>query len=204
MDILYGNPQCTCGKSHAPFASEVVVERGALARVPELLLRRGIKKVYLLADANTYAAAGEHTEALLAAAGIDVCRYVYGKSRVVPDEHAMGSAMMHFDATCDAVVGVGSGVINDIGKIVANCAAKPYMIVATAPSMDGYASASSSMEMDGLKISLPSKCAEMIVGDVDVLKNAPAHMLRSGLGDMLAKYVSICEWCAYHPLTGEY
>ena len=78
------------------------------------------------------------------------------------------------------------------------------MIVATAPSMDGYASASSSMTRDGLKISLPSKSADIIIGDLDVLCKAPIKMMKSGLGDMLAKYVSICEWRISHLITGEY
>ena len=70
--------------------------------------------------------------------------------------------------------------------------------------MDGYASATSSMAMDGLKISLPSRCANVIVGDTTVLKDAPMRLLRAGLGDMLAKYVSIAEWRIAHLITGEY
>ena len=66
------------------------------------------------------------------------------------------------------------------------------------------ASSTSSMERDGLKVSLPSKCADVIIGDVDILKEAPEHLLRAGLGDMLAKYVSICEWRIAHIITGEY
>jgi glycerol-1-phosphate dehydrogenase [NAD(P)+] len=70
--------------------------------------------------------------------------------------------------------------------------------------MDGYASATSSMDRDDLKASLNSRCANVIIGDVDILKNAPAHMLAAGLGDMLAKYVSIAEWRIAHIITGEY
>jgi len=36
-----------------------------------------------------------------------------------------------------------------------------------------------------------------------VLKNAPTRLLQAGLGDMLAKYVSICEWRIAHELVGE-
>jgi glycerol-1-phosphate dehydrogenase [NAD(P)+] len=111
---------------------------------------------------------------------------------------------MHFDHSCDFVIGIGSGVINDIGKILSKTAKTPYMIVATAPSMDGYASATSSMTRDGLKISLPSQCANVIIGDLDILCQAPLKMMKSGLGDLLAKYVSICEWRISHLITGEY
>ena len=111
---------------------------------------------------------------------------------------------MHFDPACDFIIGVGSGVINDIGKLLSCHCGKPYMIVATAPSMDGYASATSSMTRDGLKISLPSRGADVILGDTEILRQAPLHMMKSGLGDMLAKYVSICEWRIAHLVTGEY
>ena len=104
----------------------------------------------------------------------------------------------------DLILGVGSGVINDIGKILSNVSGRKYIIVGTAPSMDGYASATSSMSMDGLKVSLGSRCADVIIGDTDVLENAPEHMLKAGLGDMLAKYVSIAEWRIAHLITGEY
>ena len=76
---------------------------------------------------------------------------------------------MHFDPSCDLILGVGSGVINDIGKILANLTGKTYMIAATAPSMDGYASATSSMARSGLKVSLNSCCPAVIIGDLDVL-----------------------------------
>ena len=111
---------------------------------------------------------------------------------------------MHFDKSCDVVVGVGSGVINDVCKILSNATGNPYIIVGTAPSMDGYASATSSMSRDGVKVSLNSRCADVIIGDTDILKTAPDHMLRSGLGDMLAKFVSIAEWRIAHLITGEY
>ena len=70
--------------------------------------------------------------------------------------------------------------------------------------MDGYASATSSMTRSGLKISLPSRGADVILGDSDILCQAPMKLLRSGLGDMLAKYISICEWRVAHLLLGEY
>jgi glycerol-1-phosphate dehydrogenase [NAD(P)+] len=60
------------------------------------------------------------------------------------------------------------------------------------------------MTRDGLKISLPSRSADVIIGDTDILCQAPLHMMKAGLGDMLAKYVSICEWRIAHLICGEY
>lgn len=193
---------CKCGKDHI-FTSRVIVKGGALQELPGLLAQYGAKKVFLIADKNTYAAAGKTAREIIEGS-VQVLSCVFNEAALEPDERSVGRAIMYYESDCDVVIGVGSGVINDISKIVANVAGKPYIIVGTAPSMDGYASATSSMTRDGLKISLNSKCADVIVGDLDVLCNAPAKMMASGLGDMLAKYVSICEWRIANLITGEY
>lgn len=193
---------CKCGKDHI-FTSRVIVKAGALQELPGLLAQYGAKKVFLIADKNTYAAAGKTAREIIEGS-VQVLSCIFNEAALEPDERSVGRAIMYYESDCDVVIGVGSGVINDISKIVANVAGKPYIIVGTAPSMDGYASATSSMTRDGLKISLNSKCADVIVGDLDVLCNAPAKMMASGLGDMLAKYVSICEWRIANLITGEY
>ena len=196
------NP-CPCGKAHTVAIDEVVVGKGVVRRLPEFVKKYG-KKPFVVADRNTFAAAGENVCELLKTAAIPFGSFVFKDAALEPDEKAVGAVFMHFDPSCDVIVGVGSGVINDISKILSNLTGKPYIIVATAPSMDGYASATSSMSRDGVKVSLNSRCADVIIGDTDILKTAPMHMLRSGLGDMLAKFVSIAEWRIAHLITGEY
>ena len=195
---------CKCGKIHKSSVDVTVTENGAVNRIPEFIKKYGSKKVFVLADINTYKAAGEKICAILDENKIEHSKYIFEDTALEPDEAAVGAAVMHYDKTCDLVLGVGSGVINDTGKILSAVADTPYIIAATAPSMDGYASATSSMSMDGLKISLNSKCPNVIIGDIDILKNAPVRMLQSGLGDMLAKYISICEWRIAQLLIGEY
>ncbi len=197
------NALCDCGKIHS-FSADICVAAGALQEIPKYVKAHDGTRCFLLCDKNTYAAAGQQVEEILKAGGLPYSTYCFSQDTIEPDEASVGSAVMHYDHSCDFIIGIGSGVINDIGKILSKTARCPYMIVATAPSMDGYASASSSMTRDGLKISLPSKCADVIIGDLDVLCKAPLKMMKSGLGDMLAKYVSICEWRISHIITGEY
>lgn len=196
--------KCDCGKLHNALIDKFVAEKGAIKALPVLIREYNGTKAFILADKNTYKAAGKKAVQILSENEIAFSLYVYNNEVIAPDEYSVGSAVMNFDNSCDIIVGVGSGVINDIGKILSNITDKPYIIVATTPSMDGYASATSSMEMDGLKISIPSKCADVVIGDIDILKNAPERMLISGLGDMLAKYISICEWRIANIITGEY
>ena len=196
------NP-CPCGRHHSIAVDEVVIGSGAVKRLPEFVKKYG-RKPFIVADVNTYGAAGERVCEILQAAGIPFGSFLFQDKALEPDEKAVGAAFMHYDAACDVIVGVGSGVINDICKILSHISGKPYIIVGTAPSMDGYASATSSMSRDGVKVSLNSRCADVIIGDTEILKTAPLHMLKSGLGDMLAKFVSIAEWRIAHIITGEY
>lgn len=204
MKNYLGDVPCPCGKVHEAAIDEVVIGNGVVRRLPEFVKQYHSVRPFLLADVNTYKAAGEMVEDILTEAGISFTTYVFQDPALEPNEEAVGSAFMHFDNRCDLIIAVGSGVINDIGKILSTVSGRKYMIVGTAPSMDGYASATSSMSMDGLKVSLNSRCADVIIGDIDILKQAPEHMLKSGLGDMLAKYISIAEWRIGNLITGEY
>lgn len=111
---------------------------------------------------------------------------------------------MHYDPSCDMLLGVGSGVINDTCKVLAHAIGVPSAIVGTAPSMDGYASNSSSMEVNHVKVSLYNHAPVGILLDSEILAQAPMRMLWAGLGDMVAKYIAICEWRISNIVTGEY
>ena len=195
---------CNCGKPHISSIKNVLTGSGTIKFLAEEATKLNIKKAFVLADENTYEVAGKTATKILSDAGILYTKHVFGMERLAPDEKTLGMAIMQFDTSCDGIIAIGSGVINDIGKILSNITGKPYIIVATAPSMDGYASQTSSMERGGLKVSINSRCPDVIIGDTDVLKNAPLHMMKSGIGDMIAKYVSICEWRIGNVILGEY
>ena len=199
----FHNSPCICLPGHIP-SCEILIGSGAIGALPEVMEKLGADRVCLFADVNTYGAAGKSVCEILKEAGTLFSTHVFDVDPLEPNEYSVGLAAMSVDPNCKAIIGVGSGVINDICKILANLMKKPYVIVATAPSMDGYASATSSMERQGLKVSLNSKCPDVIIGDTDILAQAPKQALVSGLGDMLAKYVSICEWRICHLINGEY
>ena len=201
--IKMNGAKCACGREHI-FRSEIISGRGVIKNIPSVIERLGAKRPYIIADKNTYAAAGSLLCRILSDAEIAYTLFCFDEDRPEPDEKTVGSAFMHLKSECDMIIAVGSGVINDTTKILSAHTHLPYVIIATAPSMDGYASMTSSVTLDGIKVSLPSRCADVIIGDVEVIKSAPRELLLSGIGDMLAKYISICEWRIASLLIGEY
>ena len=198
---------CSCGKVHKIGITDIISERGAIERLPEAMERLGCRHPFVLCDTNTLRAAGERVARILNDAKMYGAYYM--PDTLTPDDSSVGDVVMHFsncdcDYKIDSVIAVGSGVIGDICKILAATASLPLITVATAPSMDGYASATSSMENHGLKVSIRSKCADIIIGDHDILAAAPLELRLSGLGDMIAKYISIAEWRISHVINGEY
>lgn len=195
---------CNCGKHHSARLKRVIIDQGALFRVSGLLRELDVKKPMIVADQNTYRVAGRQVYDLVRSAGLDCALYVFPQARVEPDEFSVGQVIMNMAPGTDCMVAVGSGTINDVCKMASRAVGAKQVVVATAPSMDGYASNSSSMISGGVKTTIYSVCPDAIVADVDVLRQAPLKMLQAGLGDMLAKYISVCEWRMSHIITGEY
>ncbi|MBQ2462692.1 MAG: iron-containing alcohol dehydrogenase, partial [Clostridia bacterium] len=201
--IRQGAFECSCGKIHSPGVAKVIIEKGAVRKLPSLLEEIGAKKPFLLSGCDTFRAAGDAVCSVLEEAGYSYAEHVFPVSPVKPTEYTVGSALMHFDYSCDVIVSIGSGVINDTAKMLARATGLKYINVATAPSMDGFVSGTSSMDRDGLKVSLPSRAAWCVVGDLDILCHAPMHLLLAGVGDMLAKIASLAEWKLASIIVGE-
>lgn len=195
---------CACGRHHQMKMDYIKIGPGAIASIPEGLAAMGAKRPFIVCDVNTKAAAWSEVKSVLDQAGIPYTFFCFPMKEVEPDEHAMGSMVLVFDPACDCVLGIGSGVINDSCKVLAHAMGRKQMIVGTAPSMDGYASSSSSMVINGCKVSLINACPAAIICDIDIIKDAPMRMLHAGLGDMLAKYIGLCEWRIVEIINGEY
>ena len=202
--IREGGYDCDCGRRHATGLKYVKIGPHAVHNLPEAMERIGVKKPFVVCDRHTREAAWEAVMSVLDEHKIDYRLFCFEQERVEPDEHAVGALCMAFDPSCDCVLAIGSGVINDCCKVLAHAIGCPQMVVGTAPSMDGYASNSSSMIQNRVKVTLYNACPDVIIADTEIMKDAPERMLWAGLGDMLAKYIALCEWRISHLVTGEY
>ena len=212
--IQKGRFPCGCGREHGANVKEVIIRKHALDALPGVLGRLGAARAYIVSDRNTERAAGGRVAGILDAAGFRLDRFVFDRAFVEPDEPAVGAAVLNMCGGPSsgtqppkgktAVVAVGSGVINDICKILAHMTGAPFVTVATAPSMDGYCSSTSSVLRGGLKVSVASRCPDAVLGDTEILCAAPENSILAGLGDMIAKYVALFEWKLGHIVTGEY
>lgn len=202
--IRDGGYECECGRHHGAGLKFLKIGRNATQYVCDAMQSIGITKPFIVCDKNTKKAAWDRVKTELDKAGISYQLFCFENDHVEPDEHAVGALCMAFDPSCDGVIAIGSGVINDCCKVLAYAIGCPQMVVGTAPSMDGYASNSSSMIQNRVKVTLYNACPGAIIADTEIMKDAPARMLWAGLGDMLAKYIALCEWRISHMVTGEY
>ena len=202
MDIneILSGVNCECGKRHECSIERVYIEKGAVKRLSELCLSYG--KVLLVADENTYGAGGEAVRAALSSKTVSEVIFD-GGTVLIPDERAIERVNGSLEGA-EIIIALGSGVIQDLCKYVSHFSGVPYIDVATAPSMDGYASDGAAMILGGMKETVKAGLPIAIVCDVDILKNAPIDMIKAGYGDIIGKYSALCDWRLANIVNGEY
>jgi len=159
----------------------------------------------LVSDNYTFPAQGESVAAALKARGVETASWSYQTtSMLVPDEKAVGELLLATPHSVGLIVAVGSGTLNDLCRIISDRTAIPYLVVCTAPSVDGYASTVSPLIIQGHKTTLEAVYPRAIFADPLVLRAAPAVLLQAGFGDLLGKVTALADWELARRLNGEY
>jgi len=200
FQALLKGVDCACGKHHRCDMDFVAVEPDAIRHLTTLC--KDYKAILLVADENTFAAAGKQTMAYLAGKQVDKVIFP-GDKVLIPNENAIERVQKDLSGH-DLIIGIGSGVIQDLCKYVAFYAELPYFVVATAPSMDGYASSGAAMITGGMKVTYSAKVPSAILADTAVLKDAPFEMIQAGYGDIVGKYSALNDWKLSRAVNGEY
>jgi glycerol-1-phosphate dehydrogenase [NAD(P)+] len=175
----------------------VLLGTGILPTVPEVFRSNfGEQPVMVVADENTFAVAGRAVMEYLTGAGLRVAEpFVFPGSPVMhADYEHVAELRAVLRETPAIAVAVGSGTINDITKLASHECGRPYMVVATAASMDGYVAFGAAITRDGFKQTFSCPAPRALVADAGILAAAPSAMTGAGYADLLGKVTAGADW----------
>lgn len=204
-DFLGDEIKCECKKLHHVGIDRIIIEKDAISKLPEMLRDFQFKKALVVADLHTYEVAGKVVESVLGEEKFSYKTFIFQElEELVPDEVAVGKLLIQVEKDIDVIVTIGTGTLNDLAKFVSHKVGIPAIIVATAPSMDGFASTGAALIVDNLKTSFECVCPKGIIGDITILKQAPMNMIIAGFGDIVGKYSALTDWKLGEVINDEY
>jgi glycerol-1-phosphate dehydrogenase [NAD(P)+] len=154
----------------------------------------GSREAVIVADGNTYGAAGRDVEASFLRENRPQRKpFIFGP-HVYADDQCVRELVAALRSHVAIPVAVGSGTVNDLTKLAAYQTNRPYMVVGTAASMDGYAAFGASITTEGSKNTVDCPGPQAVLADLDVIARAPKVMNAWGYGDLMAKVVAGADW----------
>ena len=193
---------CDCGRRHYVPIRAVEIGPGVLNTLPDYVKRFQYRKPYILCDEITWKIAGQRCADLLQAAGIDACSHILQHTAF--DEATLGEIVVSVPTDADLMIGVGTGSITDMTRYSSFRLGLPCFTVATGAPMDGFAASIGIMNVGGLKRTMQAHSTELIIGDTDILKNAPFRMTVAGFGDLIGKLTCLNDWKLSRIINGEH
>jgi glycerol-1-phosphate dehydrogenase [NAD(P)+] len=193
-------PDPTTGEMLAAEARAVVIEDSLAGHEADLVaaLDAG-PRVAVVSDRTTHDVLGARVERALA--GRYTVQSLVLDAGPRADEPTVTRLFDALAPRTDLVISVGSGTLNDLGKMLAFQRGCTHAIFATAPSMNGYTSLSASIRTsDGLKRSFRTRTPAGVYFDLAVLSAAPARLVRAGLGDTACRPTAQADWLLSHLL----
>ena len=189
---------------------EMVFESGALWHLPDLLSVAGMKAeqpVYVVMDRTPMQREGADLKSLI----LEQLNSAGWQADVIWLE-ADSTGQVHTDFTQinyvkarlqsnSGVLSVGSGTVTDIAKHACYVYQQenaivplPFVVYQTANSVSAYTSNMAPTFVDGVKRTLPSRYPDVLVCDLETLRDAPQAMTVAGVGDLLASFGSYADW----------
>jgi glycerol-1-phosphate dehydrogenase [NAD(P)+] len=185
--------------ARASTTRHLVVAPGGLAATAALVanLFPG-RPVVVVADEITWRIAGAAVRGLLEAAGQPLLEPIIflGSPTLRPDTRHVAAIRARLEEAGEPVLplAVGSGSLNDLTKRAAHEAGLPYIVVATAASMDGYTASGAALIHHGVKQTFGCAAPVAVIADLDIVAAAPARMTAAGYGDLLGKVTAGADW----------
>lgn len=198
---MYDKLDCACGKEHV-VDSVYAAGKGTLNNLFSFIKK--YKKITLVSDINIYEKMGNKVTELLDSYDINYTTYIFKEEFLVPDELQVGKLFINIDDDADFILAFGAGTINDLCRFAAFKMGIDYGVIASAASMDGYCSSVSPLIVDNVKTTYEAVVPKFVIGETEFLKTAPKIMTCAGFGDILGKYVCLCDWQLGALLFDEY
>ena len=193
---------CECGHKHDFDLEGLYIGSGVINDVGAILKKHDFpRRILMVADGNSFRVTAGLYERLLGD-GFTVELRVYDDMKVADMREV--EELEKLLARADGCLSVGTGSVNDICRLASFRAGKQFAIVATAPSMDGFASDSAPITKDGFKTSHPCRQPRVIIADTKILAESPNELKAAGFGDVMAKYIAIADWRVAARLHGDY
>ncbi|MDQ1004571.1 glycerol-1-phosphate dehydrogenase [NAD(P)+] [Neobacillus niacini] len=198
---------CDCGNHHHTIPIErIKIGNSVYRELAAYAEYKGFKHVVIIADENTYQAAGKSLSEILKETGISISLSVIKPDEnndVVADEQSLVQALLEIPVETDVIIAVGAGTLHDIARFCSTKMKLPFISVPTAPSVDGFTSMGAPLIVRGVKTTFQMCAPIAVFADLSVLKASPRKMVAAGFGDMLAKYTSLADWKFGHLAKGE-
>lgn len=189
---------------------EMVFESGALWRLPGLLLLAGMKPeqpLSVVMDHTPMKREGKELKPLIleylknAGWRLEVIWLEADTTGQVHTNFSQINAVKARLKESSAVLSVGSGTVTDIAKHAChvyqqehNSNPLPWVVYQTANSVSAYTSNMAPTFVDGVKRTLSSRYPDVLVCDLETLRDAPRAMTVAGVGDLLAAFGSYADW----------
>ncbi len=197
MAYKFDNSRINLALQKATHTKHVFIDSGILSRVYEIFEQcYGDQKAVIIADENTYNAAGKQVyETLLAHDRVAVEPYIFPSQPMLYAEYENILKLEALLKSHEGIpIAVGSGTINDLTKVASFRCKRPYLVVGTAASMDGYTSYGASITENGFKHTIACAAPYAVLIDLDVIANAPYPLTASGYGDVFGKVTAGADW----------
>ena len=198
INSLQYNGACSCGKDHKMQTEFSLIESGALHALNGYLSKYGLNG-YTVAvyDENTYAATSDRHPKVDKEVILD-------PENLHANEHGVSLLMEKLPKNAEILIAIGSGTVHDLTRYCAYEMGVDFVSCPTAASVDGFCSSVAAMTWHGCKKTLAAVAPRIVVADTDIIKKAPIMLAKSGFGDMVGKYIALCDWKIGHILTGEF
>jgi glycerol-1-phosphate dehydrogenase [NAD(P)+] len=185
------------GTSGNMTTQKIVINEGCLYNLMSHIYSLGLSgPMAAVYDTNTYAAAGE-------ARPVVDQQIILNPEGLHADENSAQKVLEILKPEIKTIIAIGSGTIHDISRYCSHETGSKLVSCPTAASVDGFCSNVAAMTWHGSKKTIPAVAPILVAADLNIIAKAPIRLARSGIGDMLGKYVALADWKIGSILTGE-